>query len=213
MKKICRVILLLFSLLIISENEYKCISSENINFHCIERELLQYTSFVENGIKLQYTLKDKMNNEINRIYNILLQDNELEVQKKDNRIYANKMNLQYDINLFLQDNLLNVEIVIINKNNKIDTNMLKKIIAQFKSNNLIEERYFFIVKGKISEEVKLDKSMLINKEIEDTYKININNGVVYKFKFSNNEIINTSIVTYDTGKYVIIGTPIIFITY
>ena len=123
------------------------------------------------------------------------------------------MNLQYDINLFLQDNLLNVEIVIINKNNKIDTNMLKKIIAQFKSNNLIEERYFFIVKGKISEEVKLDKSMLINKEIEDTYKININNGVVYKLKFSKNEIINTSIVTYDTGKYVIIGTPIIFITY
>ena len=40
-----------------------------------------------------------------------------------------------------------------------------------------------------------------------------NNGVVYKSKFKNDEIINTTIVTYDTGAYVIIGTPVIFLTY
>lgn len=213
MKIFSKVILLLFSLLIISENQCGCISDKNINFHYFEEKVLENSSFVENGIKLEYTLDDKLNNESNRIYNLLLKNKELSVKRDNDLIYADNLSLEYNIKLYLQDNLIKVEIVLINRDSKINTKMLKKIIDELKNNNFIEERYFLLVKGKIKSEEKLDKSMLINEDINNTYKININNGVVYKSKFKNDEIINTTIVTYDTGAYVIIGTPVIFLTY
>ena len=49
---------------------------------------------------------------------------------------------------------------------------------------------------------------------EDSIKVaEINNGYSIKATMKDNEMINIGKVNYDTGSYLIIGTPIIFITY
>ena len=66
MKKIFFVFLLIFSLLIINGKEYECEAKGDL-FNEVERYILNEYQFVNNGIKLEYTIKDDIKNELRRI--------------------------------------------------------------------------------------------------------------------------------------------------
>lgn len=63
MKKISFVFLLIFSLSIISGKEYKC-EIKNDLFNTVEEYVLDKYQFVENGIKLEYTIEHNIEDEL-----------------------------------------------------------------------------------------------------------------------------------------------------
>ncbi len=67
--KLFFVFLLIFSLLIINGKEYECVGKSSL-FNEVERYILNEYEFINNGIKLEYTIKDDINSELERIFNV-----------------------------------------------------------------------------------------------------------------------------------------------
>ena len=73
-------------------------------------------------------------------------------------------------------------------------------------------KYFDFIKLKIIEEEK-DETKEIIKIIVDKEFLEVENGIIGKGILKDNTKINIGYMQYDTGEYLIIGTPVIFITY
>ena len=212
MKKSFYVFLLIFSLLSINGREYRC-EIENYSFNIIEKYFMEECDFIQNGLKVEYTTRESRVNEYQRILEALFKDN-LYVKEEKNSISAYSENINYSVK-FVQDNeILKVEIVILNTDKTVNKINLEKLVKNIKSSETIDERYFSFIKGKISN----DSNDIFNKIKENLYEdsikvAEINNGYSIKATMKDNEMINIGKVNYDTGSYLIIGTPIIFITY
>ncbi|EKY27668.1 hypothetical protein [Clostridium celatum] len=212
MKKSFYIFLLIFSLLSINGREYRC-EIENYSFNIIEKYFMEECDFIQNGLKVEYTTRESRVNEYQRILEALFKDN-LYVKEEKNSISAYSENINYSVK-FVQDNeILKVEIVILNTDKTVNKINLEKLVKNIKSSETIDERYFSFIKGKISN----DSNDIFNKIEENLYEdsikvAEINNGYSIKATMKDNEMINIGKVNYDTGSYLIIGTPIIFITY
>lgn len=212
MKKSFYIFLLIFSLLSINGREYRC-EIENYSFNIIEKYFMEECDFIQNGLKVEYTTRESRVNEYQRIFEALFKDN-LYVKEEKNSISAYSENINYSVK-FVQDNeILKVEIVILNTDKTVNKINLEKLVKNIKSSETIDERYFSFIKGKISN----DSNDIFNKIEENLYEdsikvAEINNGYSIKATMKDNEMINIGKVNYDTGSYLIIGTPIIFITY
>ena len=78
----------------------------------------------------------------------------------------------------------------------------------------LEKQYFSYYKGKLSSCNKEIKEELIKKSgIEKETILEISNGYAGVGSLRDDEKVNFAFTNYDTGSYVIIGTPIIFETY
>ena len=174
---------------------------------------MEECDFIQNGLKVEYTTRESRVNEYQRILEALFKDN-LYVKEEKNSISAYSENINYSVK-FVQDNeILKVEIVILNTDKTVNKINLEKLVKNIKSSETIDERYFSFIKGKISN----DSNDIFNKIEENLYEdsikvAEINNGYSIKATMKDNEMINIGKVNYDTGSYLIIGTPIIFITY
>ena len=212
MKKSFYIFLLIFSLLSINGREYRC-EIENYSFNIIEKYFMEECDFIQNGLKVEYTTRESRVNEYQRILEALFKDN-LYVKEEKNSISAYSENINYSVK-FVQDNeILKVEIVILNTDKTVNKINLEKLVKNIKSSETIDERYFSFIKGKISN----DSNDIFNKIEENLYEdsikvAEINNGYSIKATMKDNDMINIGKVNYDTGSYLIIGTPIIFITY
>ena len=213
MKKVNFVFLLIFSLLIINGVEYKCEVIDD-SFNIIEDYVLEQCDFSGNGIKMEYTTKTSEEDEFNRIKAIFDKNKNFNVICEKNNISAEGENINYSVKMFKFNDVLKVEVIILNYDKNLQQKKLKVLAEEVRNNNFIDERFFSFVKGKL----KTDDKEII-KEIENKININsietmeINNGYITKLITKRNEKINISKVNYDTGSYLIIGTPIIFITY
>ena len=81
---------------------------------------------------------------------------------------------------------------------------------------LISQRIevFSFIKGKINTEGKKtidDLEEDLHLKIKES--LNINNGYISEAISENDQDINIGRIKYDTGSYLIIGTPVIFVTY
>ena len=67
----------------------------------------------------------------------------------------------------------------------------------------------------VNKNVEILESKLLNLDIKDIKNINIDSGITGVAEFNNREKINYAVVNYGDDKdiYMIIGTPVIFITY
>ena len=107
-----------------------------------------------------------------------------------------------------------VEVIVINTDRTLAESYLKLLVKEIRNSNFINERYFSFIKGKIKTE---DKNIF--EDIESKLKIrisenlDINNGSIAKATMIDGTNLNIGQITYDTGSYLIIGTPIIFVTY
>ena len=212
MKKSFYIFLLIFSLLSINGREYRC-EIENYSFNIIEKYFMEECDFIQNGLKVEYTTRESRVNEYQRILEALFKDN-LYVKEEKNSISAYSENINYSVK-FVQDNeILKVEIVILNTDKTVNKINLEKLVKNIKSSETIDERYFSFIKGKISNDSNDIFNKIEENLYEDTIKVaEINNGYSIKATMKDNEMINIGKVNYDTGSYLIIGTPIIFITY
>ena len=213
MKKIFFVFLLIFSLLIINGKEYECEAKKDL-FNEVERYILNEYEFVNNGVKLEYTIKTDINNELKRIDKIFAAKSDVIVTKGENWISVEGENINYSVNMYNYNELIKVEVIVINNDKTLSESYLKLLVQEIRNSNFIDERYFSFIKGKIKTE---DKNAF--EDIENKLKINISesldisNGSIAKATMMDGTDINIGQITYDTGSYLIIGTPIIFVTY
>lgn len=213
MKKLFFVFLLIFSLLIINGKEYECEAKQDL-FNDVERYVLNEYEFIENGIKLEYTVKADINKEFERINEIFEDKNDLIVTTSESCISAKSENINYSVNIYNYNELTKVEVIAINKDKTLSEKNLELLVQEIRNSNFIDERYFSFIKGKIKTEEKNIFEDVENKlKIKINEKLDISNGSIAKATMIDSTNINIGQITYDTGSYLIIGTPIIFVTY
>ena len=213
MKKIFFIFISIFSLLIINGKEYECEAKKDL-FNEVERYVLSEYEFIQNGMKLEYTIKADISDELDRIDKIFQSKNDLIVTRSESSISAKSENINYSVNIYNYGRLTKVEVIVINTDKTLSESYLRVLVEEIRSSNFINERYFSFIKGKIKTE---DKNIF--EDVENKLKININenldisNGSIAKATMIDGTNLNIGQITYDTGSYLIIGTPIIFVTY
>ena len=153
MKKIFFVFLLIFSLLIINGKEYECEAKKDL-FNEVERYILNEYEFVNNGVKLEYTIKTDINNELKRIDKIFAAKSDVIVTKGENWISVEGENINYSVNMYNYNELIKVEVIVTNNDKTLSESYLKLLVQEIRNSNFIDERYFSFIKGKIKTEDK-----------------------------------------------------------
>ena len=204
---------LIFSLLIINGKEYECEAKKDL-FNEVERYVLSEYEFIQNGMKLEYTIKADISDELDRIDKIFQSKNDLVVTKSENSISAKSENINYSVNIYNYSKLTKVEVIVINTDKTLSESYLRLLVEEIRNSNFINERYFSFIKGKIKTEGKNIFEDVENKlKIIINENIDISNGSIAKATMIDGTNLNIGQITYDTGSYLIIGTPIIFVTY
>ena len=215
MKKILKILpILAFFLLII---ETVPVKSELIsdNFYFLEDELINTGDFIENGVRVEYSSKNNLENEL-----LVIKKNLSDLFKEDVYIDNNTIFFsddQRDIKVLVWSSEEETKVQITYINNKKECTIRKMIkemeqIQYFAAENI---KYFNFVKVKIIEEQRQDILDILKENIEEKTleELDIVNGKIGKGKLKDENKINFSFMSYDTGEYLIIGTPVIFITY
>lgn len=206
--------ILTFVLLIIGTVPVKSELISN-DFYFLEDKIKNYGTFKENGVRLEYTTKSSVEEEILKLKNNFENQFKDEVNIEKNTISISKDYREIKAIVWSNKEDTKVQITYVNNNNKITTNQLKKELEQneyFAAKNI---KYFNFVKVKIIEDQKqkvldLLKSNIDEKTLEE---LNILNGKVAKGILIDGSKINFSFMTYDKENYLVLGTPVIFITY
>lgn len=213
MKKILIIFLGIFSLLIINGG-YSSIKEDTNSFYSIENQVFNKENFVENGVKVEYytNLTKKQENE--KIINLIKDKFGVDVLDKGNNIKANIKSIKIDISIYCVDNNIKVELILLNNDSNIKTDKLLDIANVIKGNEYTNARVFQFVKGKIDCVTEsIPKSIIENSKQDTMRSLEINNGKVSNIVMKDDKSINVAQVNYNSGSYLIIGTPTIFITY
>lgn len=204
------------------------IFSLSINARCFYNEDDLYKSvselieFCESGLKISYEVSDDITEILQSINNLNLSYFKDDFEIKND--YTNNFNFENNndeasvkVLISGKEQKYNVEIEIIEKDKLINVKETKK-----KLNKLLKKdykyNYFTFIKGKVKEEFKdeLEKNLY---NILDIYNIQnkssvlLENGLTGIFTTEENLKINYSIMNYNNGTYLIMGSPIIFVTY
>ncbi|MEG1870859.1 MAG: hypothetical protein RR192_02545, partial [Peptostreptococcaceae bacterium] len=117
--------------------------------------------------------------------------------------------------LWEENNETMVEIAVINNNPLMESLLLKRNLEKLLNNNSTKEKYFSYVKGKIElQSYEKIEETIMNSIKKDTLEVlNIHNGYSATAEFRDNQRVNMGYMEYDSGRQIIIGTPIIFVTY
>ncbi len=181
---------------------------ENISFYQLENFLINKTEFNENGVKLQYNIESNKDYELNRILGLMSDKYKIENINNKYHFYL-KSNNTIEIKIWEEDNITFVESFIINKNKCMSTEDLKRELDNILSSKVINKKYFKYYKGEIS---NTDNFYIDNIELKKE-SLKIENGYVGKETLKNGEKLSYGIMKYNTGVYLVIGTPVIFTTY
>lgn len=179
---------------------------KNMDYKSIEKEVVKETTFKENGVKIQYNIKSSLDKEIERIKRIYIKENKIEETEDNNHFYiVGDKNIE--INLWCEDGIVFVEAISINNDKDIDTISLKNNLKKLQNKKTNSVKYFEYYKGRLN-------SINSLKEIkEEEGFTKVHNGYVGNYELKSGSKISYGIMEYDTGVYVIVGTPIIFTTY
>lgn len=212
--KLCILIMLLLSFL--NMGAISNIQMTKNSFDGLETITMGKSEFKENGVKLQYKTKNTIDKEFDRVKMYL--DNNINVDYK--QCYENQIdcfNDNFDINMKLWSDSIYTynEITLINKNSKYKTIDLKNILRKIENKNLEDVQYFLYYEGEIKEvsNRELIGELIDQTDIQKANILDINNGCTGTGYLNNGDKVNFALTNYNTGSYVIIGTPIIFATY
>ena len=209
-QKLC---LILFFMILFNCKEVFPIEKLSKALYLDEQFIVKYDSFCENGVKCNYVINEKAENEINRIKLLILKYKNLNnIKITNNYLEAKTEDEEISIYTYNEKFGCKVEIKIVNYDKENNINKLIKELIELKNNNGNDIRYFSYIKSKVSNIEETLKYVENNKNLKGVRTININNGYTGIAKYKN-EKINFAINNYDTGSYLVIGTPIIFTTY
>lgn len=202
-----------FLVLIIFILSIGAIPNSNIKeFNILEEKLKENNEFIENGVRVHYELSVDIN-EYENIKNIFSNEFGNSLQEKEDSISYSNEDISVSASFFYNENICFVQIDYINKSNKYDTLEIENKLAKIINNKSEKTKYFSYIKLKIVQENKNYNDELLNNNLKDKEMINIKNGKVGKAFLKDDTRVNIGYVRYNTGDYLIIGTPVIFITY
>ena len=215
MKKYFKVIsILIFVLLTIGTVQVK---SEAISdkFYFLEDNINNYGTFIENGVRLEYSTHNSIENEILRLKNSFEKQLKGEVNVDKNAIIIEENNKEIRVIVWSNKEDTKVQISYVNNDSKITTNQIKKELEQIEDFATRNIKYFNFVKVKIIEERKQNILEVLRSNVkkETLEELNIYNGKVSKSILIDGSKINFAFMEYDNQEYLVIGTPVIFITY
>ena len=208
-----KVYLILFFIILFNCEEIFPIENLSKAFYLDEESIIEYNFFCENGVKCNYTTCEKAEEEINRIKSLIIKYKNLDYIKTSKN-YLEAKGDNKEIYIYTYNNKIGckVEIKIVNYEKRNNVNKLMNNLIKLQNSAAKNIRYFSYIKGKVSNIEETIKEIKNNKDLKDIKTVNINNGYTGTAKYKN-EKINFAINNYDTGSYIIIGTPIIFTTY
>ena len=208
-----KIYLILFFMILFNCKEVFPIEKLSKALYLDEQSIVKYDSFCENGVKCNYVINGKAENEINRIKLLILKYKDLSSIKITNN-YLEAKTEDEEISIYTYNDKIGckVEVKIVNYEKENNINKLMKELIKLQNNNGNDIRYFSYIKSKVSNIEETLKNVENNKNLKGVRTININNGYTGIAKYKN-EKINFAINNYDTGSYLVIGTPIIFTTY
>ena len=214
MKKILIIFLGIFSLLIINEGYCSIKQGEKNCFTDIENQILNESKFDENGIKLEYYTNLSEIEEKDRINNLILNKFGVDGVNKGNNINIKIKEIDLSTKIYSIDIKTKVEIIILNKDGNVDIQDLLNIAEEIRGNKYTGTRIFQFIKCKVDYiEENVPKCVVENSKQDTIRSLEINNGRVSNIVMNDDENINVAQVNYNSGSYLVIGTPTIFITY
>lgn len=180
----------------------------NISYNDLELGIMSETKFAENGVKLQYNVQTSKSQELDRVLGVFNNKYNIKyITDKYHFYIEGKYNIEFK--LWEEDGLTFVEGFIINENKEISTNNLREELSKVLGDEVTSPKYFKYYKGEIINDNNLN---LENISLKDNL-LKVQNGYVGKGTLKNKERFSYGIMEYNTGTYIIIGTPIIFTTY
>ena len=215
MKKYFKVIsILIFVLLTIGTVQVKSEAISN-KFYFLEDNINNYGTFIENGVRLEYSTHNSIENEILRLKNSFEKQLKGEVNVDKNAIIIEENNKEIRVIVWSNKEDTKVQISYVNNDSKITTNQIKKELEQIEDFATRNIKYFNFVKVKIIEERKQNILEVLRSNVkkETLEELNIYNGKVSKSILIDGSKINFAFMEYDNQEYLVIGTPVIFITY
>jgi len=200
------------------------VQGESVNYNSISNKILKDNSatIIECGVKIQYKSKKSFD----EIYLQTLKSisSLFVIQSKEYKpsyfvITYEKDNITYEVFANVENNITTVSATSIATDNKNETDILKKQLEKVLYDASIDVQYFSYVKGKIitdsiKNNIELTERALVKyggAAGVDTIKLN--SGFTGVARLEDNTAVNYAISESDKGTYLIIGTPIIFITY
>lgn len=210
--RICLALVFLFSLLGNNENFLNCGKDY---FSKIEKSLYENYKYNENGVKLEYKKETTIEKEIDKLYKELISKcNAKFISKTEEEISMINETTEFKITCFQEDdNNIKVNFKIINRSENLNTNKLEKVLEKFQDEDCKEVRHYKYIKADIENINSGIEFLKYLKEIEDMNTLEVHNGYISTGKLINGERVNISLSSYNSGTYLIIGTPIIFATY
>lgn len=178
---------------------------KSVDYKNIENKVIKETTFKENGVKIQYNIKSSLDKEIERIKKNYIKENKIEETEDNNHFYI-VGDKSIEVNLWCEDGIVFVEAISINNDKDIDTISLKNNLKKLQNQKTNSVKYFEYYKGRLN-------SINSLKEVKEEGFTKVHNGYVGNYELKSGSKISYGIMEYDTGVYVIVGTPIIFTTY
>lgn len=203
MKKIISIAIFFIFLSIIQQNGM-------YGFDSLEMKMNESGTFIENGVKLIYETENKA--ELQRLVKKITDDKEIEkISIEDNLINYEQNNTNYSITVW-QEEKTKVSIQVINTDIEKTTKDILNEIVQLSDGSSLSQKVYKYTKIKTEKDYK-DGIDFLDKEINIHREIDINNGKVINGRLKDDTEVNLAHMKYDTGNYVIVGTPMIFVTY
>lgn len=206
--KICLILVFLFSFSTVEAVPKEKMVTE------IEGQVREVSSFVENGVKVEYKTSIDAEVVLSELKSKMLKlFSERYITWEEGQITVIDKNINIQANTYVEDNSTVVEIKIINYDKEITISKLMKELAEFQGENPEDIRYFQYIKGKINDKDEILDIINNRLKMENINTLDVHNGYVGTANLYRGESVNFAISCYDTGSYLIIGTPIIFATY
>lgn len=213
MRKIILGLLVAFSLGFIGATP-NLLRNIDKSFNDIESELIEGYEFVQNGVKMEYYCDNSLENEKDRLVN-LLENRLANLDISKNKIIYKDSTIELNISIWAEENKTKVEVICLNNNLDTTSRDLKKELARLQNKKSKDLLYYSFIKGKVINSNSKDVQEVLQKNLKKNTltSLNIHNGYVAKAKLSDDKDVNIGYMKYDTGEYLIVGTPMIFITY
>lgn len=178
----------------------------------IESEIIKNNDFIQNGIRLEYETLNSIEDEINKLKKNINKELEINVEVSNNTITYKDSLKEIKIIIWKEENINKVQINYLNQKEDKFILSLEEEVNEIKSKESENHKYFLFTKVKILEK-KTYETIQNNIDKESIQKVNIHNGSTLKGFSKNGTRINVGYIKYDTGEYLIVGSPIIFETY
>ncbi|WP_317311757.1 hypothetical protein [Clostridium thermobutyricum] len=195
------IILLLVVLSIVGLGGYK-----EDSYYIVKKETMNGTEFIENGVRLEYISNLTVEEEKEKIKEILGSNYNIDEQNNNLYLYGK---IHIEIRVWQEGSMVYVCSTVINKDKSILTEDIKEELNKIIDKHSSKYEYFEFYKGSFNGNID---EILKKIESKNAKILKIENGYTGNIKLGK-ENVNFGLVNYDTGLQLIIGTPVIFTTY